>query len=122
MKRSGIQVEMEFDREIGRLSSEIETALFRIVQECLTNIHRHSGSGSATIRLFKQEQSVVLHVQDQGAGMIEVADGEVTDNVQLLGLGILGMRQRLRQFNGKLEINTSRHGTHITASVPLPGE
>lgn len=121
-KRSGIQVEIEIAREIGRLSSEIETALFRIVQECLTNIHRHSGSGSATIRLFKQEKSVVLQVKDQGAGMIEVAEAEVADSIQLLGLGILGMRQRLRQFGGKLEINTSKHGTRIIASVPLPGE
>ncbi len=121
-KRSGIGVDIEIAREVGRLSPEIETALFRIVQESLTNIHRHSGSGSAIIRLFKQEQSVVLQVKDQGGGMMEVADGEVADNVQLLGLGILGMRQRLRQFNGKLEINTSKHGTHIIASVPLPGE
>lgn len=121
-KRSGIQVDIEIAREIGRLSPEIETALFRIVQESLTNIHRHSGSGSATIRLFKQGKSVILHVRDQGAGMLDMANGEVADNVQLLGLGILGMRQRLRQFGGKLEINTSKHGTHIIASVPLPGE
>lgn len=121
-KRSGIQVDIEIAPEIGRLSPEIETALFRIVQESLTNIHRHSGSGSATIRLVKQERKLSLHVQDQGAGMMDVTDGEVADNVQLLGLGILGMRQRLRQFGGKLEINTSKLGTHIIASVPLPGE
>lgn len=121
-KRSGIQVDMEIGGEVGRLLPDIETALFRIVQESITNIHRHSGSGSATIRLFRHGNSVQLHVGDQGAGMMNMADGEVADNVQLLGLGILGMRQRLRQFGGKLEINTSKHGTHIIASVPLPGE
>jgi PAS domain S-box-containing protein len=118
-KRSGISVDLEVDSEIGRLSLEIETALFRIMQESLTNIHRHSGSGGATIRLVRNKDSVALYVKDQGSGMLEGADGETVDNVQSLGLGIPGMRQRLRQFGGKLEIETSKHGTEIRAIVPI---
>lgn len=120
-KRSGISVDLEVASEIGRLSLEIETALFRIVQESLTNIHRHSGSGGATIRLIKNEGTVALYVKDQGSGMLDEATGETIDSVQSLGLGILGMRQRLRQFGGKLEIETSKHGTEIRATVPVAG-
>jgi PAS domain S-box-containing protein len=118
-KRSGISVDLEVDTEIGRLSLETETALFRIMQESLTNIHRHSGSGGATIRLVRNKESVALYVKDQGSGMLEGADAEAVDSVQSLGLGILGMRQRLRQFGGKLEIETSKRGTEIRAIVPI---
>ena len=118
-KRSGIIVDLEVDSAIGRLPLEIETALFRIMQESLTNIHRHSGSGGATIRLIKDEGSVALYVKDQGSGMLDEAAGETIDSVQSLGLGILGMRQRLLQFGGKLEIETSKHGTEIRAIVPV---
>jgi PAS domain S-box-containing protein len=120
-KRSGISVDLEVASEIGRMSLEIETALFRIMQESLTNIHRHSGSGGAQVRLIKNEGTVALYVKDQGSGMLDEAAGETIDSVQSLGLGILGMRQRLRQFGGKLEIETSKHGTEIRATVPVAG-
>jgi signal transduction histidine kinase len=118
-KRSGIHVDLAIAPEIERLSPDIETALFRIVQESLTNIHRHSGSASARITLVKQGQSIGLHVKDQGAGMLDEASGETLDNVQMLGLGILGMRQRVRQFGGTLDIQTGRYGTEIIATVPV---
>jgi len=120
-KRSGIHVDLAIAPEIERLSPDIETALFRIVQESLTNIHRHSGSASARITLVKQGQSIDLHVKDQGVGMLDEASGETLDNIQMLGLGILGMRQRVRQFGGTLDIQTGRHGTEIIATVPLGG-
>ena len=118
-KRSGIHVDIEISRDIGRPSLDIETALFRIVQESLTNVHRHSGSGSATIRLVRAGERMALHVKDQGSGMSDAATGAIADHVQSLGLGILGMRQRLRQFGGQLAIHTSHHGTEIIATVPL---
>ena len=120
-KRSGIHVDLAIAPEIERLSPDIETALFRIVQESLTNIHRHSGSASARITLVKQGQSISLHVKDQGVGMLDEASGETLDSLQMLGLGILGMRQRVRQFGGTLDIQTGRHGTEIIATVPLGG-
>jgi len=120
-KRSGIHVDLAIAPEIERLSPDIETALFRIVQESLTNIHRHSGSASARITLVKQGQNIGLHVKDQGVGMLDEASGETLDSVQRLGLGILGMRQRVRQFGGTLDIQTGRHGTEIIATVPVGG-
>jgi ligand-binding sensor domain-containing protein/signal transduction histidine kinase len=120
-KRSGIHVNLGIAPEIARLSPDIETALFRIVQESLTNIHRHSGSASARITLVKQGQRIGLHVKDQGAGMLDEDSGETLDSLQLLGLGILGMRQRVRQFGGTLDIQTGRQGTEIIATVPLEG-
>lgn len=121
-KRSGIQVDIEIDEAVGRMSPEIETALFRITQECLTNIHRHSGSGVATLRLIKNGNNLSLYVKDQGGGMMDEDAGDTVDSIQSLGLGILGMRQRLRQFGGTLELNTGKHGTEIIASVLIPGE
>jgi PAS domain S-box-containing protein len=118
-KRSGIRVEIEIAPDLGRPSLDIETALFRIVQESLTNVHRHSGSGRATIRLVRAGGRMALHVKDQGSGMSDAATGAIADHVQSLGLGILGMRQRLRQFGGQLEIKTSPQGTEIMATVPL---
>jgi signal transduction histidine kinase len=88
-KRSGIHVDLAIAPEIERLSPDIDTALFRIVQESLTNIHRHSGSASARITLVKKGQRVRLHVKDQGAGILDEASGEALDSVQMLGLGIL---------------------------------
>ena len=118
-KRSGVHVDLAIAPEIERLSPDIETALFRIVQESLTNIHRHSGSASARITLVKQGQNIGLHVKDQGVGMLDEASGETLDSVQRLGLGILGMRQRVRQFGGTLDIQTGQHGTEIIATVPV---
>jgi signal transduction histidine kinase len=119
-KRSGIQVEIEITATVGRLPLDIETTLFRITQECLTNIHRHSGSSVAAVRLIKDGQNVSLFVKDEGSGMMDESAGKTLDSVQSLGLGILGMSQRLRQFGGTLELNSSERGTEIIASVPLP--
>jgi two-component system, NarL family, sensor kinase len=120
-KRSGIHVDLAIAPEIERVSPDIEIALFRIVQESLTNIRRHSGSASARITLVRQGQSVDLHVKDQGVGMLDEASGETLDSLQMFGLGILGMRQRVRQFGGTLDIQTGRYGTEIIATVPLGG-
>ena len=120
-KRSGIHVDLAITPEIARLSPDIETALFRIVQESLTNIHRHSGSASARVTLVKQGQRVGLHIKDQGAGMLDETSGATPDSLQLLGLGILGMRQWVRQFGGTLEMQTGRQGTEIIATVPVEG-
>jgi len=118
MKRSGINIEMLSIHEIGRLPSDIEMALFRIVQESLTNIRRHSGSVSAEIRLEKEDNQVILQIRDRGAGMAKIA--ETAEGVESLGIGIAGMRQRVRQFGGILEIESTDLGTVVTARVPIP--
>jgi signal transduction histidine kinase len=113
--RSGIQVELMATEEIGRLNSDIETALFRIVQESLTNVHRHSGSKRAIIRLTKEKGTVRVRIIDEGRGFSvpEGSDGRGS------GVGIMGMRQRIKQFGGDLEIGSNSHGTTVDARIAI---
>ena len=116
-KRSGIQVELQSGPRVGRLPIDIETDLFRVVQECLSNIHRHSGSSKASVQLDRDAEEVVLKIQDWGHGMpAEVASGRTTESI---GVGIAGMRERLGQHSGHLEITSSESGTIVTAVIPL---
>jgi PAS domain S-box-containing protein len=115
-KRSGIYVDV-FAQPIGRLSSDIEMALFRIVQEALTNVRRHSGSETATIRLGQRQNEIVLEIKDQGQGLR--GPGDDPDEPVSMGVGIPGMKQRLRQLGGRLEIVSHKHGTTVSAVVPL---
>jgi PAS domain S-box-containing protein len=118
-KRSGIYVDLVAHEDIGRLPSEVEMALFRIVQEALTNIHRHSGSDTASIRLEKRDGNAVLQIKDQGRGIRSKETSTSAEEISELGVGIPGMRQRLRQLGGQLAVESSEHGTSIIASVPL---
>jgi signal transduction histidine kinase len=118
-QRSGIQVEVTVVPDLGRLPSEVEMALFRVVQESLTNIHRHSGSTSASIRLTKEGDQVLVQVKDRGRGIRLEAAADAGNTIQSLGVGILGMRERLRQLGGRLEIESTYGGTTVTAVVPF---
>ena len=118
-QRSGIQVEVTVAPDVGRLPSEVEMALFRVVQESLTNIHRHSGSTSASIRLTKEGDQVLVQVKDRGRGIRFEAAADAGNTIQSLGVGILGMRERLRQLGGRLEIESTYGGTTVTAVVPF---
>jgi signal transduction histidine kinase len=116
-KRSGIQVSI-LAQSIGRLTSEIETALFRIVQESLTNVRKHSGSNSVVIRLERSLDDILLEINDNGNGFkVDLEDPENSEFAP--GVGIPGMKQRLRQLGGILEISSNAKGTKITAFVPL---
>jgi signal transduction histidine kinase len=119
IKRSGVRVGLVVPPDLSRLPPDVEMALFRVVQECLINIHRHAGSSTAEIRLERRGGQVVLKVKDQGCGL--PANGEVgeADEIVSVGVGIPGMRQRLSQLGGSLEIETGDHGTTVTAVVPL---
>jgi PAS domain S-box-containing protein len=117
-KRSRIQVELEIPPEMGRMPNDAEIAMFRIVQECLTNIHRHAGSPTATIRIVRQESRIVLEVQDRGKG-IPVQKLENFARVGRIGVGFGGMRERLRQLGGTLEIESDKHGTLVRAILPV---
>ena len=119
IKRSGIYVDLISLRQIGRLPPEAETALFRIVQESLTNIRRHSGSTTASVRLEKKNGEIVLQVKDEGRGLPPLESPEPDDNMQSLGVGILGMRQRMRQLGGRLEVASDEGGTTVTAIMPF---
>ncbi len=117
-KRSGIYVDLIVLEDIGRLPLEVETALFRIVQESLTNIRRHSGSETASIRLEKKAREVTLEIADHGTGMPTNGSLDSIESIAELGVGIPGMRQRLRQLGGRLQIESTDRGTTVVAVVP----
>jgi signal transduction histidine kinase len=119
MKRSGIQVEFETKPEIGRLPLEMETHLFRVAQEGLSNILRHSGTTSSIVRLKRQADQVMLQIEDFGRGMPATTTAAVPGGTGGGGLGILGMRKRLQQIGGRLEIRSNNPGTMLTATVRL---
>src|SRR6185436_6552356 len=109
-QRTQIQVELELPADLGRLAPEVETALFRIVQEGLANVHRHSGSSKAAIRVSLGEAEVKLDVEDEGSGRQK----QQSSASEVLGVGIPGMRERAQQLGGRMELNSSRAGTKIT--------
>jgi signal transduction histidine kinase len=117
-KRSGIYVDL-YAPPIGRLPAEIEMALFRVVQEALTNVRRHSASETANIRLERKPEEVVLVIKDRGQGLSVAKNTDDSDGLISIGVGIPGMRQRLRQLGGKLEIASNHNGTTISATIPL---
>jgi PAS domain S-box-containing protein len=121
-KRTGIDVELVANQDVGRLPPEIEIALFRVAQECLANIHRHSGSHTAQIRMERQANEVILRIQDQGRGIPATILRSESDESGSFGVGLSGMRQRLRHLGGRLEIASSIDGTTITAAIPLAAE
>lgn len=117
-QRSGIQVELELPTNLRRLPTELETAVFRVLQESLTNVHRHSGSPTATVRLHAEDGRLHLYVTDQGRG-IPPDKLAFRQESTTIGVGLLGMRERLRQFDGKLEVSSDSQGTRIHAIIPL---
>src|SRR3984893_18327176 len=118
-KRSGIHLTVDIATGLGRLSTDVETALFRVVQESLTNVHRYSGSPDAEIKIFADGGRIQLEVVDHGRGIEAGAVPVLTDGVASLGVGIPGMRERLRQLGGQLEVDFGRNGTRVAAIVPL---
>jgi signal transduction histidine kinase len=106
-------VRLEIPEHLDRLGNEVELVLFRILQECLTNIHRHSGSKTATLRIGSDSQQAWLEVQDQGKG-----SGDAPAEFQP-GIGITGMRERVKDLSGVLEISSEGTGTRVRAVLPL---
>jgi len=118
-QRSGIEVHVEVSPEFGRLPSEFELTLYRIVQEALTNIHRHSGSKTARICLERRPNEIVLTVADEGHGFPSAALGTAGPESADVGVGIPGMQERARQLGGRLHIQSGSGGTTLTAILPL---
>ena len=117
--RSQIRISFEKDPGFPRLSRDLELAMFRILQEALTNVHRHSGSRTAEVRLFIREETAVLEVEDQGSGI----DPQILDRVRnqgALGIGLRGMTERMLQLGGQLKVESvPQQGTLVTAMAPL---
>jgi signal transduction histidine kinase len=110
-ERSNISVHLSIEEKIGRFSENMEIAIFRIVQECLTNIHRHSGSKSATVALHREGDNIVLEVTDQGTKVQKRP-------AKLRGVGLLGMTERARQLGGDLVVEFGPTGTRVRAVIP----
>jgi len=119
-ERSGIKVELELPEDFERLPRDVETAIFRLVQECLTNIHRHSESPTATIGVVHANGEVRIEVRDQGIGIAPAKKLELL-SAGTPGVGIRGMRERLRQLGGTMEINSDgdRRGTQVVVRLPV---
>jgi PAS domain S-box-containing protein len=116
-ERSGLEIDLQVPGDFGRLPSEMELVIFRLVQECLTNIHRHSGSKTALIRLERKENAIHVKVEDQGKGMSP--ERLAATQSQGVGVGIRGMRERVRHLRGDLEIVSDGSGTRVHATLPL---
>jgi two-component system, NarL family, sensor kinase len=115
-QRSSIQVDLQVSREFDRLPEDLELAVFRVVQECLTNVHRHSGSPSAKIRLIRTPEGVHLEVIDAGHG---IPPHRMQQGKIIHGLGIMGIHERIGQLGGSVEVNSSDKGTTVVATLPL---
>ena len=117
-ERSKIKVDLDIPDEFRRLSDEMEIAIFRMIQECLTNIHRHSGGVAAAIRVHEEDRRVLVEVQDTGKGIALEKQLELSSSGRT-GVGFRGMRERLRQLGGTLEIRSDGGGTVVIATLPL---
>jgi two-component system, NarL family, sensor kinase len=118
-KRSGIAVDFISQGDGRRPRPEVESALFRVIQEALTNVHRHSGSLTAEVRLIQNARAIVLEIADRGSGIAGREKPIDTAGSESLGVGISGMRIRLRQLGGTLDISSTASGTRIRARVPI---
>jgi two-component system, NarL family, sensor kinase len=116
-RRSGIKVTVHTPADLGRIPQELELALFRIVQECLANVHRHSGSTTASIELQLNSHTVILEVTDNGRGLSRRLPRGKAEGA-FLGVGIAGMRERVQHLGGQLQIS-SRRGTAVRAILPI---
>ncbi|MGA9388958.1 MAG: PAS domain S-box protein, partial [Candidatus Sulfotelmatobacter sp.] len=119
-ERSKIAIELDVSPDLGRLPRDMEMTIFRIVQECLTNIHRHSGSKSARIGISVSGGEFCLRIQDNGRGMPVPRNGDSSTKTGRAGVGIQGMRERIKQVGGHFEIHSNGTGTCVTVTFPFP--
>jgi PAS domain S-box-containing protein len=116
-ERSGLTVFLEIDSDLGRLSQDLEMAVFRIVQEALTNIHRHARTSEAFVRIHLELTSLLVEVRDQGQG---IANFTSLDR-QTTGVGLRGMRERVLRLSGQFQVRSGKNGTTVKATFPVPG-
>ncbi len=114
--RSGIGISLQLAPDLGRLKPEIEMTLFRVTQEALSNVHRHSGSSTAALRMFRENDQIVLEVADQGRGMPPRSVGSAPE----FTVGISGMKERVEDLGGTFNIESvPGEGCTVRAALPL---
>jgi signal transduction histidine kinase len=117
-QRSGVQTSLDIPENLGRLPQPVELALFRVLQESLTNVHRHSKSPKADVSVRLSPQQVVLRVRDYGKGIPAEVLSHFQQNRAHGGVGLTGMRERLHELGGRLEMDSDGHGTEVLAIMP----
>jgi PAS domain S-box-containing protein len=120
--RSGVTIRLSVPDNFPRLPQDIEIALFRVIQESLINIHRHAESSTAAISLGTADGELTLEIRDAGRGMPHVRAGDPSGSEHMLGVGIGGMRERMEQLGGSLEIDSTEDGTTVRAWLVMPGD
>jgi two-component system, NarL family, sensor kinase len=118
-KRSGINVSLEMAPARERLPMRIEIVLFRVLQESLTNVLRHASAAEARVCFQRQPENLVLEIRDYGRGITAERLSRLRTASAETGVGLSGMRERLHELDGKLEIESDSHGTSLRATVPL---
>jgi signal transduction histidine kinase len=118
-QRSGLNVTLDAPTDLGRLPDEIELALFRVLQEALTNVHRHSGASAAEVQVRHEAEQVVLEIKDNGRGIPEELLSHFRATGAGTGVGIAGIRERVRELGGKLTLESNGSGTLVRVAVPL---
>jgi signal transduction histidine kinase len=116
-ERSKINVGLELNSDLGHLPKDQELCLFRIAQECLTNVHRHSGSPEATVRLVRTSSGIELEIKDEGRGLDKDIQAKLASG-ESVGVGFRGMQERVRQIGGTLKVESNGHGTSVIVSLP----
>jgi len=117
-ERSGIDVHLDISEQLPRLTEPTELVLFRVLQESLTNVHRHSGAKRADVSLRPEGTSAVLRVKDYGRGIAPVVLEKLQEDGASGGVGLAGMKERVREIGGIIEMNSSTSGTELTVRVP----
>jgi two-component system NarL family sensor kinase len=119
-KRTGIPIDVDVPQEIKRLSPDAEGAIFRVLQESLTNVQRYAHTPRARLRIRTTEDDIKVEIEDYGQGMKATRAKSAQESVKRRGVGIQGMTERIRQLGGRLEITSGRkRGTLVTATIPL---
>src|SRR5713101_3011832 len=117
-ERSGIPVSLDLPPDLPRLSEAVEIALFRVLQESLTNVHRHSRAASAEIKVEADAEQITIEIRDHGRGMPREILEQVEEGTKL-GVGLAGMRERVHELDGEFEVTSDEHGATVRATVPL---
>jgi len=120
-QRSHLKIDLRTSSEFGRLDRELETTIFRIVQECLTNIHRHSGSSMASIALARDGGRIMLTIRDEGKGIDWELGGVREPLPPGLGVGLRGIAERVRELHGEFRMRSASPGTLVQVTLPVQG-
>jgi len=117
-QRSGVKVTLDAPRELDRLPDALELALFRVLQESLTNVHRHSGASKAHVLILQDRDKVLLEVRDNGRGLPKELLTQFDATGAGLGVGLAGVRERARELGGHVTLESDHNGTLVGISIP----